>query len=189
MQKNREQQEQKWIKRIKLLGSKKDAEQLVRSYYDEIYIFVLRQISDAETALDLTQDIFIAALQSISSYKKERAGFRTWLYRIASNKVIDYRKKVIPMVVDVEDIEVIEQYDFMENRMQGELLKKIEEFVCGHQALIQQIFRLHIYGEYTFAEIAGLLDIPEATVKTKYYRLLKEIRKEFSDEYREFIEG
>ena len=93
------------------------------------------------------------------------------------------------MVVDVEDIEVIEQYDFVENRMQGELLKKIEEFVCGHQALIQQIFRLHIYGEYTFAEIAGLLDIPEATVKTKYYRLLKEIREEFADEYREFIEG
>ena len=102
MQKNREQQEQKWIKRIKLFGSKKDADQLVRSYYDEIYIFVLRQINDAETALDLTQDIFIAVLQSISAYKKEMAGFRTWVYRIATNKVIDYRKKYSPIVVDIE---------------------------------------------------------------------------------------
>ena len=57
MQKNREVQEQKWIRRIKLFGSKKDADQLVRSYYDEIYIFVFRQINDAEKALDLTQDI------------------------------------------------------------------------------------------------------------------------------------
>ena len=57
MQKNREQQEQKWIRRIRLFGSKKDADQLVRSYYDEIYIFVFRQINDAEKALDLTQDI------------------------------------------------------------------------------------------------------------------------------------
>lgn len=188
MQKNREQQEQKWIKRIKLFGSKKDADQLVRSYYDEIYIFVLRQINDAETALDLTQDIFIAVLQSISAYKKEMAGFRTWVYRIATNKVIDYRKKYSPIVVDIEEIEIIEQNDYIENWMQGELLKKIEEFVCKYQALIQQIFRLHIYGEYTFAEIARLLDTPEATVKTKYYRLLKDIRKEFADEYKEFIE-
>lgn len=189
MQKNREQQEQKWIQRIKLFGSKKDADRLVRSYYDEIYIYVLRQINDAETALDLTQDIFISMLQSISAYKKEMAGFRTWLYRIATNKVIDYRKKYSAIIVDIEEIEVIEKYDFVENWMQGELLKRIEEFVCKYQALVQQIFRLHIYGEYTFAEIARLLDIPEATVKTKYYRLLKDIRKEFADEYREFIKG
>ena len=44
VQKNREVQEQKWIRRIKLFGSKKDADQLVRSYYDEIYIFIFRQI-------------------------------------------------------------------------------------------------------------------------------------------------
>ena len=75
MQKDREKQEQKWIRKIKLFGSKKDADLLVRAYYDEIYIFVYRQINDADTALDLTQDIFIAALQAISSYKKELAGF------------------------------------------------------------------------------------------------------------------
>lgn len=124
MQKNREQQEQKWISGIKLFGSKKDADQLVRSYYDEIYIFVFRQINDAEKALDLTQDIFISMLQSISAYKKQMASFRTWLYRIATNKVIDYKKKYVPIAVDIDEIEVIEHYDFVETWMQGELLKK-----------------------------------------------------------------
>lgn len=95
MQKNREQQEQKWIRRIRLFGSKKDADQLVRSYYDEIYIFVFRQINDTEKALDLTQDIFISLLQSIAAHRKQMASFRTWLYRIATNKVIDYRKNFI----------------------------------------------------------------------------------------------
>ena len=95
VQKNREQQEQKWIRRIKLFGSKKDADQLVRSYYDEIYIFVFRQINDTEKALDLTQDIFISLLQSIAAYRKQMASFRTWLYRIATNKVTDYRKNFI----------------------------------------------------------------------------------------------
>ena len=101
MQKNREQQEQKWINGIRLFGSKKDADQLVRSYYDEIYIFVFRQINDAEKALDLTQDIFISMLQSIPAYKKQMASFRTWLYRIATNKVIDYRKKYVPIAEEI----------------------------------------------------------------------------------------
>lgn len=187
MQKSREVQEQKWIRRIKLFGSKKDADQLVRSYYDEIYIFVFRQINDTEKALDLTQDIFISMLQSISAYKRQMASFRTWLYRIATNKVIDYRKKYVPVAVDIEEIEAIEPYDFVETWMQGELLKKIEKYVCKYQVFIQQIFRLHIYGDYTFAEISRIVEMPEATVKTKYYRLMKDIRKEFADEYREFI--
>ena len=187
MQKSREVQEQKWIRRIKLFGSKKDADQLVRSYYDEIYIFVFRQINDTEKALDLTQDIFISMLQSISAYKRQMASFRIWLYRIATNKVIDYRKKYVPVAVDIEEIEAIEPYDFVETWMQGELLKKIENYVCKYQVFIQQIFRLHIYGDYTFAEISRIVEMPEATVKTKYYRLMKDIRKEFADEYREFI--
>lgn len=122
MQKNREVQEQKWIRRIKLFGSKKDADQFVRSYYDEIYIFVFRQINDTEKALDLTQDIFIFMLQSIAAYRKQLAGFRTWLYRIAINKVIDYRKKYAPIAVDIDEIEVIGRDDFVETWMQGELL-------------------------------------------------------------------
>ena len=101
--------------------------------------------------------------------------------------MIDYRKKYVPVAVDIEEIEAIEPYDFVETWMQGELLKKIEKYVCKYQVFIQQIFRLHIYGDYTFAEISRIVEMPEATVKTKYYRLMKDIRKEFADEYREFI--
>ena len=51
----------------------------------------------------------------ISAYKRQMASFRTWLYRIATNKVIDYRKKYVPIAVDIDEIEVIEHYDFVED--------------------------------------------------------------------------
>lgn len=187
MEKNREQQEQRWIRRIKFFGSKKDADLLVRSYYDEIYIFVSKQIKDEESAFDLTQEIFISMLHSIFEYKRELAGFRTWLYRIATNKVIDYRKKYFPKQLDVEEIETIDNYDFVEEFLQSDLLGKIEEYVSQYPSLTQQIFRLHIFGSYKFTEIALIVNLSEATVKTKYYRLLKEVRKEFENEYKEFI--
>ena len=38
--------------------------------------------------MDLPQSIFIAVLHSLPGYRAERASFRTWLYRIAANKVI-----------------------------------------------------------------------------------------------------
>ena len=75
--------ERSLIRKIKLFGSSKDADTLVRMYYDEIYYFVARQINDRDAAYDLTQEIFISMLRSIGSYREKLASFRTWLYRIA----------------------------------------------------------------------------------------------------------
>lgn len=185
--------ERKLIRRIKLFGSSKDADTLVKLYYDEIYCFVARQINDKDTAYDLTQEIFISMLHSIGSYQEKLASFRTWLYRIAANKIIDRRRKNVPKTIPLEDIEtsgedfLAEQIDYIENIAQKQLLFQIECYVSAFRTDIQQIFRLHVYGGQTFAEIAILIGIPESSVKSKYYRLLKQIRKEFSDEYMEII--
>lgn len=186
-------QERKLIRKIKLFGSSKDADTLVRLYYDEIYSFVAKQINDKDTAYDLTQEIFISMLHSISSYQEKLASFRTWLYRIAANKIIDRRRKAVPNTIPWEDIEtneeafLAEQFDYLESMAQKQLLSQIECYVSAFRTDIQQIFRLHMYGGQTFGEIALLIGIPEASVKSKYYRLLKQIRKEFNDEYMEII--
>lgn len=69
------------------------ADTLVRTYYDEIYAFVYRQVGDREDAMDLTQESFIAALRSLHTYDAQKSGFRTWLYHIVTYKVIDMRRK------------------------------------------------------------------------------------------------
>jgi len=44
----------------------------------------------------------------------------------------------------------------------------------------QAVFRLRIFGDWTFPQIAGALHLPENTVKSKYHRLLAMLRKEFA---------
>lgn len=181
---DKRQEELKWIRKIKFFGSKHCADLLVRSYYEEIFRFCRMQLPNDDTAYDLTQEIFISMLRSIHSYKKEIASFRTWLYRIATNKVIDYRRQKIPQTVSLEEVELEDEKDFVKELRQKELLEKIEGYVSGYPASAQQIYRLHIYGEYTFGEISEIQGMPESSVKSVYYRLLEKIRKEFGDEYR-----
>ena len=178
--------EMRLIRKIQKTGDRAAADVLIRNYYDEILSYVYRQISDKHTAMDLTQNIFVSMLQSISGYDPKRAGFRTWLYRIATNKTIDYlRRKTTEKIciLNIDDVEIPDEIEFTRHMENEELLYRLQMYVNSFDMDLQQIFRLKFFGEYTFMQIAAALSIPESTAKTKYYRLLKTLREEFKDEY------
>ena len=165
------EREQTWIRAIQRRNSREAAEQLIQTYYDEIYRFVYRQTGSKEDAMDLTQSVFIAVLRALPGYRAERASFRTWLYRIAANKVIDTRRKARPVSIPIQD--------FVARVHDRALLETIEGYVSGLDPGEQAVFRLRIYGEKTFPEIAAAMGEPEAAVKSRYYRLIGRLRKEF----------
>lgn len=177
------EREEKWIRKIQHRQSAKEADLLVRAYYDEIYIYVYRQIGEKESSMDLTQEIFISTLRSIINYNKSKSSFRTWLYRIATNKIIDYRRKYRPTIIALDDVDLPDEFDFVQQSADRQLLKAIDTYVSTLDLHIQQVFRLRIYQNYTFPEIALELELPESTVKTQYHRLIQKLRKEFYDEY------
>ena len=172
-------QEQKWIRDIQRRGSRGAAERLVERYYEEMYRFAYRQTSKMEDALDLTQDIFLAAFRALPGYDRRKASFRTWLYRIAANKVIDARRRSRPAVTPLEETELPVQEDFVSQIHDRDLLERIEDYVSGLDPTVQSVFRLRLYGERSFGEIAAALGQSEAAVKSQYYRLLGRIREEF----------
>lgn len=173
-------QEARWIRDIQKCGSRTAAESLISAYYDEIYRFAWRQTGNREDAMDLTQNIFLAVLRAIHSYNAKQAAFRTWLYRIAVNKIIDKRRKFRPGLVPLEDMELPCPEDFAAQVRDRALLEEIEAYVSALSPQIQAIFRLRVYGERSFPEIAAALGEKEAAVKTRYYRLMCRLRKEFT---------
>ena len=170
------------IRRIQRYGSRKAADLLVRGYYEEIYVYVFRQTGNRDDAMDLTQEIFIAALQSIGGYDSKKSAFRTWLYAIATHKVIDRRRAERVTLLPLEDDTAQEAPDELARLDDAALLRRIEGYVSGFDEETQTVFRLHIYDERSFREIAESLNMPEASVKTKYYRLQKRIREEFGND-------
>jgi len=174
------------IRKVQKKGDRTAANTLISEYYDEIFAYAARQSGDKHTAMDLTQNIFVSMLQTITRYDNKQAGFRTWLYRIATNKIIDHhrsRSVLRSKVIDIDDFDIASEVDFTQWIDNEDLAERIIKHIATFDPEVQRIFRLKFYAEQTFAEIAMTLDLSENTVKTKYYRIIKNLRKEFGDEY------
>ena len=154
---------------------------MVRIYYDEIFVYAYRQISDRETAMDLTQEIFIAALRAIHGFDEKKASFRTWLYKIALNKTTDYLRSRgrSPVQCSIDELELAQEGSFEQLVEDSEFSYRLERYISTLNEENRRIFQLKFFDERTFAQIAYQLDLPESTVKTKYYRLIKKIKTEF----------
>ena len=133
----------------------------------------------------MTQDIFISVLKSIHNFDKDKSSFRTWLYKISTNKVVDYFRsknyKYSSVTDPIEDKEIISSEDFTISLEHKEDVSKIQNIVNKMDTKYQEIFRLKIFLESTFNEISNILKIPESTVKTKYYSMIKRVKKEFNN--------
>ena len=67
-------------------------EELVRRYQRPIAAYVSRMVGNYESALDLTQEIFIKVYSSLRRYREEFK-FSTWIYKIAHNSAVDHLRR------------------------------------------------------------------------------------------------
>ncbi|GKV67064.1 MULTISPECIES: RNA polymerase sigma factor [unclassified Sporosarcina] len=173
-------QEKKWIKQLQKNIKASAANDLVAKYYKEIYAFSYKQTLDVELSLDLTQDIFMGALQSIHQYNDKKASFRTWLYKIASNRLVDYYRsksyRYAQLAQPMEDDLFEDEYDMTLSLEYKEDYARAAAYINKLDARSQQVVRLKLFGEYTLQEIAEIEDLPLSTVKTRYYSALRWIR-------------
>jgi len=135
--------------------------------------FIRYKVSDAHTAEDLLQDVFIKASQSLASLKDEKK-IQSWLFSIASNTIIDhYRKHQIPLSDETDIAQDVENRTVLQ-----ELSCCIETFLealpSAQQAAIKAIY-LH---EQTQAQYASQNDLNLSTVKSQVKRA-KASMKEF----------
>lgn len=173
--------EQYLIKKVKNKGDKVAANKLINIYYKQIYVYVFKQVNDKEVSMDLTQEIFISMLKSIDGYEEKKASFKTWIYKIASNKIIDYYRskyyKYSTLIVELENESIINLHNVESEFLLKEDAREIMDIINRFESDIQQILRLKIFGDMTFREIGEALYISESTVKTKYYSSVRKIKR------------
>lgn len=92
------------LMRLCMRGDRHAFRMLVQRYQKPVYNFFIRSVRSREDAEDLTQQLFIRLFSS--SYKvKKNASFRTFLFRIASNLLIDFsRRQKHRKTVSIDDL-------------------------------------------------------------------------------------
>jgi RNA polymerase sigma-70 factor (ECF subfamily) len=159
--------------------------QLYEENFDKIYRYIVLKIGDRTEAEDMTQQVFLNALQSISSYKWKGMPFSSWLYRIAHNQVVDYwRKKSKHATVPLDESLPIPAADGDPKHL-TERKMEIEEVVVATRKLTkaqQEVISLRFAGELSIAEVAGVMGKSEGAVKALQHSAIVALRKVLSPE-------
>jgi len=74
-------------------GNKHALESLISRYKDWIYNLAMRMVINPEDAEDITQEILIKVITHLKNYDETKAAFKTWLYRIVVNHIINMKKR------------------------------------------------------------------------------------------------
>jgi RNA polymerase sigma factor (sigma-70 family) len=163
-------------------GDKEAFSRLVRLMMKDVVALTYRMTQDRDGAFDLAQETFVSAWQSLRSFREE-AKFESWLYRIASNKALNYlkhRSKRPTMSIDSLETEASVSGPISRNPEQllqvKEMQKDVLEFMAELPDQQRLVFDLRFYKELTFEEIAKFTGKAVGTVKTHYREAIIKLR-------------
>jgi RNA polymerase sigma-70 factor (ECF subfamily) len=159
-------------------GDRTAYSEIVRRLMKPMVALAYRMTGDREAAFDLAQDTFISAWQNLDSFRGE-AKFESWLYRIASNKTLNYlqsRKRYqVGMDEGHSSNEAAADSPEVDFERQ-ELRRDVLEFMKTLPEQQRIAFDLRFYRELPFEEIASVLNKAVGTVKTNYREAVQKLR-------------
>ena len=151
-------------------------EELFALYYEKIYRFIRRRVSDAFIAEDLTQDVYLKAVLGLPETPPDN--FEAWLMTIAKYTVIDhYRKRKLHLVPDdTEGLLKVAAPDFLDTHFELEAALK-------SLAMLPQVQRdtlIFFARGFSYQEIALIYQVPESKVKSWIHQARTFLRGERS---------
>lgn len=166
---------------------------LYERYVDAIFGYCYRRTSDREQAADLTSQIFVKALAAIGRFDPQPGGatFRSWLFSIAHNHVVDaHRLRRQHASLDLDDhdrdreSDRPRQYLYLtdtgpspeDHALASEQRRELGEAMAALTDGQRQIVELRLAG-LTGPEIAAVLEMGLAAVKSSQFRAYSRLRQ------------
>jgi RNA polymerase sigma-70 factor, ECF subfamily len=162
-------------------------EELVRRYQRPISAYVYRMVGDYESALDLTQEIFIKIYGSLSRYRPEFK-FSTWIYKIAHNAAIDHlrrnsgRERSLTNGTEADNYDLPIECEGLSPEQQSEREERrveIESVVRSLPTAYRELIVLRHSQDLTYEEIVEVTGLPLGTVKNRLFRARDMMRQQF----------
>lgn len=174
-----------------LQGEREAFEMLIRKYQQPLLNYIGRMVRERELALDFTQEVFIKTYSSLPLYQPQYK-FSTWLFKIASNSIIDFwRKKKIdafsidqqkeinnnkpPLQIPANEPSVVKKFEL------SELRTKIEKTLDKIPPYLRELFVWRHVNDLSYDEISEIKNMPVGTIKNRVFQAKEMIRKLLED--------
>jgi RNA polymerase sigma-70 factor (ECF subfamily) len=154
-------------------------EELYRAHAGRIYSLALRMLGNAADAEDLLQEIFLTAHRKLETFRGD-AALGTWLYRLATNQVLDHVRsraaRTGQMTDGLDDAAVIA--DGMGHRLGERAIDRIdlERALAQLPEGCRAAFVLHDVEGLEHREVADVLGIAEGTSKSQVHKARLRLR-------------
>ncbi len=152
-------------------------------FSDAIFRYTLFQTSNKETALDITQDTFIKTWQYVQK-GEQIENIKAFLYRVAKNLIIDYRRKkksssldqILESGVDFtesEDVLQEKEENFDKEKDRQKVLKAIDKI----DEKYKEILLMRYVEEMSIKEIGDILEISHNHTSVMIHRGVEKLKK------------
>jgi RNA polymerase sigma-70 factor (ECF subfamily) len=151
-------------------------EDLMQQYGQDVWNFAYLLTTNRSMADDITQDVFLQVYQHVATFRGE-ASVKTWLLRITRNISYNYRKSAFIRKVLLVDVIVPKgnshsaEQSFLDNEAANEVWRQVFKLPTK----FREVLILNVRYELSMQEIAGLLRIPEGTVKSRLHTARKRL--------------
>jgi RNA polymerase sigma-70 factor (ECF subfamily) len=155
---------------------------LFERHRDNLYRYLVRQSGNQSVAEELCQDAWAALIKNRRTYRVE-AKFKTYLFHIAHNKLIDYYRansKMDAVSYDEteHDIQSIPQHDNPDMQADTEQkINKLLELLGKMPAAQRDVFLMHEETGMSLPEIAEVMGVSRDTVKSRLRYALQRLRR------------
>ena len=152
---------------------------LVERYHKGLILHLYNLIHNEQTAKDVAQEAFIRAYDKLSQYNDAYA-FSTWLYKIADNIAIRHMQqaKVTQDISEIEETLPEDKPSMAEMADRAFTHKIVRNAVDTLPAGYRQVIALYYWDNFSYEEIAEIINRPIGTVRTWLFRAKEELRKE-----------
>jgi RNA polymerase sigma-70 factor, ECF subfamily len=158
---------------------------LYELYVVRVYRYLRTRVSNEEDAADLTQQVFLKALDALPGYQERGLPFAAWLFRIARHSITDnYRQRrdniswdLLPDVMAASD----HQQDPEEIVLHQESLLRLRRLLEGVDRKKRELLALRFAGGLSTTEIALVVNKSQAAVKKQLTRTLNTLKEHYHD--------
>jgi len=170
-----------WLIRMSQ-GDKEAFQTIYEQTKDHTYRLIYYLSSSKEDVADIVSEVYIELLKSAHKYKPEQP-FSSWFNGLIVRQVRSWKRKNWRLYRIVEKVKLFTDLT-VDRRAEIELSSvsnQMELYPILRKLPLKarEIIVLKYYQDYTFEDIAVLLDIPLGTVKSRHFYALKQMRRQF----------